>query len=246
LHNPVCKDRIRGEKKIGVLPVHETIAVVDDEADIRELVSLHLKNNHFAVRGFSDGSSFLKYIETSVPGLVVLDLMLPDVDGLEICKQLRRRENTRHIPVIMLTAKSEESDTVIGLELGADDYIKKPFSPRELVARVKTVLRRAGAFREGPARIEIGGVSIDAEKYEASVNGKKIDLTATEFRILQLLASRKGRVFPREQILDVLWGNEKVVTDRTVDVHIKHLRSKLGPASGLIKVVRGAGYKLEE
>jgi two-component system phosphate regulon response regulator PhoB/two-component system alkaline phosphatase synthesis response regulator PhoP len=228
--------------------VHETIAVVDDEQDILELVSLHLKKNHFSVREFSDGSSFIKYLNSETPDLVVLDLMLPDADGFEICKYMKRKKNLSHIPIVMLTAKSEETDTILGLELGADDYVKKPFSPNELIARVKTVLRRTESHREAetPGKMSVGNTTIDPDKHEVVVDGKKVELTSAEFRILQLLASEKGRFFSRDKILDRLWGNEKIVVGRTIDVHIRHLRSKIGSASKLIKNVHGVGYKLEE
>jgi DNA-binding response OmpR family regulator len=228
--------------------MHETIAVVDDEQDILELVSLHLKKNHFSVREFSNGSSFIKYLDSEKPDLVVLDLMLPDADGFEICKYMKRKKNRSHIPIVMLTAKSEETDTILGLELGADDYIRKPFSPNELIARVKTVLRRIESRREAepPGNISVGNIIIDTDKHEVVVDGNKVELTSAEFRILQLLASEKGRVFSRSRILDHLWGNEKIVVDRTIDVHIRHLRSKIGSASKLIRNVHGVGYKLEE
>ncbi len=153
-----------------------------------------------------------------------------------------------HIPIVMLTAKSEEADTVLGLGLGADDYVRKPFSPNELIARIKTVLRRIESHRESvtPAIISVGNITIAPDKHEVVVDGNKVELTSTEFRILQLLASEKGRVFSRDRILDHLWGNEKVVVDRTIDVHIRHLRSKLGTASKLIRNLHGVGYKLEE
>ena len=228
--------------------MHETIAVVDDEQDILELVSLHLKKNHFSVREFSDGSSFIKYLNSEKPDLVVLDLMLPDADGFEICKYMKRKKDLLHIPIVMLTAKSEETDTILGLELGADDYVRKPFSPTKLIARIKTVLRRIESRLEveTPTKIKVGNITIDTEKHEVTIDGNKVELTSTEFRILQLLASEKGRVFTRDRILDHLWGNEKIVVDRTIDVHIRHLRSKIGSASKLIRNVHGVGYKLEE
>ena len=228
--------------------MRENIAVVDDEQDILELVSLHLKKNHFSVREFSDGSSFIKYLHSEKPDLVVLDLMLPDADGFEICKYMKRKKNLSHIPIVMLTAKSEETDTILGLELGADDYIRKPFSPNELIARVKTVLRRIESRREAetPGNIRVGNITIDTDKHEVVVDDNKVELTSVEFRILQLLASEKGRVFSRNRILDHLWGNEKIVVDRTIDVHIRHLRSKIGSASKLIRNVHGVGYNLEE
>ena len=228
--------------------MHETIAVVDDEPDILELVSLHLKNSHFRVREFSDGSGFIRYLNSETPDLVVLDLMLPDADGFEICKYMKRKKDLSHIPIVMLTAKSQETDTILGLELGADDYVRKPFSPNELVARIKTVLRRTESRRENeiPLKIRVGNITIDTDKHEVVVDDNKVELTSAEFRILQLLASEKGRVFSRDRILDHLWGNEKIVVDRTIDVHIRHLRSKIGSASKLIRNVHGVGYKLEE
>jgi len=228
--------------------MHETVAVVDDEPDILELVSLHLRKNHFRVWEFSDGSSFIKYLNSEIPDLVVLDLMLPDADGFEICKYMKRKKNLSHIPIVMLTAKSEETDTILGLELGADDYVRKPFSPTELIARIKTVLRRIESRLEAetPTKIRVGNITIDTDKHEVTIDGNKVELTSAEFRILQLLASEKGRVFSRNRILDHLWGNEKIVVDRTIDVHIRHLRSKIGPASKLIRNVHGVGYKLEE
>ncbi len=228
--------------------MHETIAVVDDEQDILELVSLHLKKNHFRVLEFSDGSSLINYLNSEKPDLVVLDLMLPDADGFEICKFMKRKKNLSDIPIVMLTAKSEETDTILGLELGADDYIRKPFSPNELIARVKTVLRRMESRRETetPEKISVGNITIDPDKHEVFVDGNKVELTSAEFRILQFLASEKGRVFSRGRILDHLWSSEKIVTDRTVDVHIRHLRLKIGSASKLIRNVHGVGYKLEE
>jgi two-component system phosphate regulon response regulator PhoB/two-component system alkaline phosphatase synthesis response regulator PhoP len=226
--------------------MNELIAIVDDEPDIVELIALHLRKNRFRVREFLDAESFYLAIRSETPDLIVLDLMLPDADGFEICKYVRKQTNLSSIPIIMLTARSEEADKVLGLELGADDYVTKPFSPGELVARVKAVLRRREPPREAVERIEIEGVlSLDLQRHEVSVRGEKVELTSTEFRILQLLASKKGWVFSRDKILDFLWGNEKTVVDRTVDVHIKHLREKLGAAAKLIKNIRGVGYKLE-
>jgi len=226
--------------------MNELIAIVDDEPDIVELIALHLKKNRFRVREFLDAESFYRAIRSETPDLIVLDLMLPDADGFEICKYVRKQTNLSSIPIIMLTARSEEADKVLGLELGADDYVTKPFSPGELVARVKAVLRRREPPREAVERIEIEGVlSLDLQRHEVSVRGEKVELTSTEFRILQLLASKEGWVFSREKILDYLWGNEKTVIDRTVDVHIKHLREKLGAAAKLLKNIRGVGYKLE-
>jgi two-component system phosphate regulon response regulator PhoB/two-component system alkaline phosphatase synthesis response regulator PhoP len=225
--------------------MNELVAVVDDETDITDLVSLHLKRSHFRVKEFYDGSSFISFLKEKVPELVILDLMLPDIDGIDICKKLRNDDQYSEVSIIMLTARAEETDRIIGLELGADDYVVKPFSPRELVARVKAVLRRKERKKD-LKKIEIGGfLEIDLQKYIITLDGEKIDLTRTEFQILRYLASKPGWVFTRDEILDLLWGNEKYVLDRTVDVHIRHLRSKLGIHGGIIKNVRGIGYKLE-
>ncbi len=221
------------------------IALVEDEPDIVELISIHLEKAGYEVKSFLDGASFYRFLEKRIPDLLILDLMLPDVDGLDICKHVRKNEATSAMAMIMLTAKSEEMDKILGLELGADDYVTKPFSPKELVARVKAVMRRHVPIKE-TRKLEINDLVIDLEKYGVSLGGKKIELTPTEFRILELLASKKGWVFTREKILDHLWGEEKAVIDRTVDVHIRHLREKLGKSAKLIKNIRGVGYKLEE
>lgn len=226
--------------------MNELVAIIDDEPDIIRLVSLYLKKAGFRVEGFLEANKFFEFIKKTSPDLLILDLMLPDADGLEICKYLRRNEKFQSIPIVMLTAKGEETDKILGLELGADDYVTKPFSPKELTARVKAVLRRR-AVKEMSEKIEVAkAMIIDPAKHEVRIQGKKIGLTLTEFRILKLLASKKGWVFSREQILDYLWGHEKAVVDRTVDVHIKHLREKLGQAGRLIQNIRGVGYKLEE
>ena len=225
--------------------MNELIAVIDDEPDILELVSLHLTKSGFKVKEFLNAESFFKFLSSKMPDLIILDLMLPDSDGIEICKYLKSKEDFKFIPVIMLTARATETDKVLGLELGADDYVTKPFSPRELVARVKAVLRRK--TQESGKKIKIGDILlIDLNKFEVFVENKKIDLTPTEFRILKILASKKGWVFTRDQILNHLWGQEKAILDRTIDVHIKNLREKLGKAAKFIKNVRGIGYKVEE
>jgi len=222
------------------------IAVVEDEQDILDLICLHLKKEHFSVQGFMTGGSFLRYLDSETPSLVVLDLMLPDMDGFDICRRIRAKASTAAVPIIILTARSEETEKVLGLELGADDYMVKPFSPRELTARVKAVMRRLVRTEEDPGIIEIENLlKIDPVRYEVAVEGSKVEMTTTEFRILHLLASRMGKVFSRDQILNHLWGNDKIVLDRTVDVHIKHLREKIGKAGEMIKNIRGIGYKME-
>ncbi|MFQ6108433.1 MAG: response regulator [Candidatus Aminicenantales bacterium] len=222
------------------------IAIVDDEPDIVELIALHLRRAGFEVEGYQEAEPFLKSLSFRSPDLLILDLMLPDADGLDVCRYMKRKEELASIPVIMLTAKGTETDKVLGLELGADDYVTKPFSPQELVARVKAVLRRPIPRKE-EEKLEIGDILvIYPSKHEVYVEGKRVNLTLSEFKILHLLSSRKGRVFPRDQILDHLWGQEKAVIDRTVDIHIHHLREKLGKAAAMVKNVRGVGYKLEE
>ncbi len=226
--------------------MEKTIAIIEDDKDILELIALHLQRAGFKVKKFTDGESFFRYLRTDKPDLLVLDLMLPDMDGLEICKNLRISKETNEIPIIILTAKVEETDKIIGLELGADDYITKPFSPRELVARVKAILRRTSAEEPKHEIITIADkLKIDLNRMEVFIGDKKVDLTLTEFKILKLLAQKPGWVLSREQIIRSVWGDEKNVYDRTVDVHIKNLRDKLGEFGKLIKSIRGVGYKIE-
>jgi two-component system phosphate regulon response regulator PhoB/two-component system alkaline phosphatase synthesis response regulator PhoP len=225
--------------------MNQLIAVVDDEPDIAELVRVHLKKARFKVKTFLSGDEFYDFLSQNIPDLIILDLLLPDIDGLEICKDLKSNPELKDTPIIMLTAKGDEMDKILGLELGADDYITKPFSPRELLARVKAVLRR-GKKNQETDRIKVDeSISIDRAKHEVRIKGNLVALTTTEFKILELLVSKKGWVFSREKILDYLWGSEKAVLDRTVDVHIRHLREKLGAQGKLIKNIRGVGYKLE-
>jgi two-component system phosphate regulon response regulator PhoB/two-component system alkaline phosphatase synthesis response regulator PhoP len=222
------------------------IAVVDDEPDILELLTTHLEKAGFKVASYLRGNDLLIGLRKTLPDLIVLDLMLPDMDGMEICKYLKKEQRYSQIPIIMVTARVEEGDRILGLELGADDYVTKPFSPKEIVARVKAVLRRSQDQPEKRYLSVAGVISIDPQKYEVTIEDDSIDLTSTEFRILQILAERKGWVFTRTQILDQLWGTEKTVVDRTVDVHIKKLRQKLGAAGKFIKNVRGVGYKIDD
>ncbi len=228
----------------------KTIFVVEDEPDILELITVNLEKSGFMVSKFEGAGPMLAMLKKRLPDAIILDLMLPDYDGLEVCKTLKKNEPYSQIPIIMVTAKTEEVDVVLGLELGADDYITKPFSPKELVARVKAVLRRSQRVpypsSPSPALLEISELmTIDPAKHEVVVKGQKIQLTVTEFLILRLLAEKPGWVFSRKKILDALWKDEKDVFDRTVDVHIKNLRDKLGPAGKLVKNIRGVGYKLE-
>lgn len=225
----------------------QLVAVVDDEPDIVELVSVNLEKAGFRVEGFHTAGELLKFLKNRTPDLIVLDLMLPDADGFEVCKSLKNQEKYTDIPIIMLTAKGEEVDRVLGLEIGADDYVTKPFSTRELVARVKAVLRRGKRTEKTESILKIGEeIEIFSQEYKVSVSGEEVELTSTEFRILLLLAKRKGWVFSRDQILDYLYEGDRIVFDRTVDVHIAHLRDKLGEYGDYIKSIRGIGYKIEE
>lgn len=223
------------------------ILVVDDEEDLLELVRYNLAKESFAVRIAASGEQALALVRAEAPDLVLLDLMLPGMDGLEVCRTLKADARTARIPVIMLTAKGEDSDVVAGLALGADDYVIKPFSPKVLVARVRAVLRRreAAAVPEG-AVIEIGELALSPGRREARVAGRLVELTATEFDLLLLLARRRGWVFMRGQIIDAIRGEDRAVTDRAVDVQIVGLRRKLGPAGKLVETVRGIGYRMKD
>jgi two-component system phosphate regulon response regulator PhoB len=220
-----------------------TILVIDDEKDLIELVRYNLEKEGFDVIAATDGQSGLEVVKKHRPDLVMLDLMMPGLDGLQVCQRLRADPRMGRVPVIMLTAKATEADRVVGLELGADDYITKPFSPREVVARVKAVLRRTSPQQDDRQVIRSGDLSIDLSGHEVSYKGQRIALTATEFRILEFLAARPGRVFSRDEIIDAALGNETAVFDRTVDVHITAIRRKLGHGADQIETVRGFGYK---
>ena len=220
-----------------------TVLVIDDEKDLIELVRYNLEKEGFDVIAATDGQSGVEVVRKHRPDLVVLDLMMPGLDGLQVCQRLRSDPRTARVPIIMLTAKATEADRVVGLEFGADDYVTKPFSPREVVARVKAVLRRSAAQAEDRQEIRTGELTIDLSGHEVTYRGARIGLTATEFRILEFLAGRPGRVFSRDEIIDAALGNETAVFDRTIDVHITAIRRKLGPGSELIETVRGFGYK---
>lgn len=223
------------------------VLVVDDEEDILELVRYNLSRNGFEVEGVASGEEALQAVARRRPDLVVLDLMLPGVDGLEVCRQLRQGAATRDLPVVMLTARGEEAEIVTGLELGADDYVAKPFSPRVLIARLKAVLRRRQAASPAQdAPLERGPLAIHPGRHEVRVSGEPIELTSTEFRILHLLARRPGWVFTRQQIIDEAQGEDAAVTSRSVDVHVVSIRRKLGDAKELIETVRGVGYRFQD
>ena len=219
------------------------ILVVDDEPDAVELVAFNLKHAGFDVLTAADGAEALKKARTDLPDLVVLDLMLPEVDGLEVCKLLRRDATTAGIPILMLTAKAAEIDRVLGLELGADDYVTKPFSPRELMLRIKGLLRRRDAAEVKAERMQCGELVIDVPAHRVTVHGRPIELTATEFKLLALLAQRRGRVQSRDQLLKDVWEYDNVIDTRTVDTHMRRLREKLGKAAKHLDTVRGVGYR---
>ena len=225
----------------------KTVLVVEDEEDILELLTYNLAREGYKVLGETTGEQGLKAARRHHPSLIVLDLMLPGLDGLEVCRLLKKDPATERIPVVMLTARGEESDVVVGLELGADDYVTKPFSPRVLAARIRAVLRRKErAEADGKEVVRAGEVEVDPLRHEARVDAKTVNLTLSEFRILQALAKRPGRVFTRYQIVDAVHGEGYAVTDRSVDVQIVGLRRKLGAAAGRIETVRGVGYRFKE
>ena len=219
------------------------ILVVDDEPDAVELVEFNLKNAGFEVLTAADGAAALKKARAALPDLVVLDLMLPEVDGLEVCKLLRRDSATADIPILMLTAKAAEIDRVLGLELGADDYVTKPFSPRELMLRVKGLLRRRETTEVKAERMQFGELVLDVPSHSVTVSNKLIELTATEFKLLTILAQRRGRVQSRDQLLKDVWEYDNVIDTRTVDTHMRRLREKLGKAAKHLDTVRGVGYR---
>ena len=227
-----------------------TILVVEDEPDIAGLVKYHLEKAGLPARVVADGKQALDLILREQPDLVVLDLMLPGLDGLELCRRLRGAPATRGIPVIMLTAKTEEVDRIVGLEMGADDYVPKPFSPRELVARVKAVLRRTAAPLEpSEAPVTVGKLRLDPARHEVTKGGQPVSLSAMEFRLLEFFLRHRGRVYSRAQLLDQVWGQDRFVEPRTVDVHIRRLREKVEDdpqRPTLILTVRGVGYKCRE
>jgi len=226
--------------------VRPKILVVDDEPEAVELVEFNLKQGGFDVAVAADGAEALKKARGLMPSLIVLDLMLPEVDGLEVCKMLRRDSATSKVPIIMLTAKAAEIDRILGLELGADDYITKPFSPRELVLRVKRILQRGQAPDQEQERLKFGDLVIDGPRHLVNWKGKKVDLTATEFKLLMLLAQRRGRVQSRDQLLRDVWDYQSAIDTRTVDTHMRRLREKLGAASKYLDTVRGVGYRFVE
>ena len=222
------------------------IYCVEDDTDIREIETYTLRSLNLQAEGFPDGKSFFEAVERELPELVILDVMLPDMDGVEILRRLRRTARTRSIPVIMATAKGTEYDKVIGLDLGADDYLAKPFGMMEMVSRVKAVLRRAGREKEQKQNVlRIGGVEMDTASHSVKVHGEETELTLKEYDLLKLFMENPGRAFTREALLMNVWDSEYAGETRTVDVHVGTLRTKLGDQAALIRTIRGVGYRME-
>jgi phosphate regulon transcriptional regulator PhoB len=224
------------------------VLLIEDDRDIVELVRYNLEREGFQVSASTDGSTGLQQVRKTPPDILLLDLMLPKLSGLEICKEIRRDEELNRLPILMLTARGEEADRVVGLEMGADDYVTKPFRPRELVARVKALLRRAEPPGETLRVVEARGLKIDPTSYRVTHDSQPVTLSTLEFRLLYYLVSRPNRVFSRDQLLDAVWGTERFVTPRSVDVYIRRLREKIeydADQPTLLKTVRGAGYMFE-
>lgn len=225
-------------------PAGERILVVDDEPDIVALVAYHVAKAGFRVSTATNGAEALEQAKRELPALVVLDLMLPGMSGFDVLESMRRNESTRQTAVLMLTARRDEPDRIRGLSLGADDYLTKPFSPAELVLRVRAILRRTGTGTQRDDVIDIGEISINRSEHSVAVSGKQIELTPTEYRLLILLAERRGRVQARSNLLQSVWEAAPDIQTRTVDMHVQRLRTKLGPAGDLIETVRGFGYRI--
>ena len=219
------------------------IYIVEDEPDLKDALTFNFENEGFKVNSFSDGESFLKEIKRKKPDLVILDLMLPGISGLDVCREIRTSDTFNDIAVIMLTAKGEEIDRIVGFELGADDYVTKPFSVRELILRVKVILKKQSEMSANEKTIEYGPILMNLDAHNVTVDGKDIILTALEFKLLKHLLKRRGRVQTRDQLLADVWGLSSEVTTRTVDTHIKRLREKLDKPGNLIQTIRGVGYR---
>ena len=221
------------------------ILIVEDDRDIVEMVEYNLQEEGYVTISALNGEGGVNLAGSEQPDLIILDIMLPVIDGFEVCRTLKSDDKTSHIPIIILSAKSQETDKVVGLELGADDYVTKPFSPRELIARIRAIMRR-GAEQQLSGIVKKGDMIIDSAKYKVMVGSEEIPLTTTEFKLLEYMARRPGVVLSRYQILDAVSGDDTVVCDRTVDAHVKSLRRKLGTAKDYIETVRGAGYRFKE
>ncbi len=227
-------------------PSSKTILIVEDEKDVVDLLALNLrKAGGFVISTASDGVAGLDKGRREKPDFIILDLMLPKMPGLEVCKILKSDPASRQIPILMLTAKAEEIDRIVGLEFGADDYVTKPFSPREVILRIRAILRR-GEATPADERLTAGPITIDPARHEVSVGGKRVNLTSIEFKLLRTLMQRRGRVQERDRLLNDVWGYESIIDTRTVDTHVRRLREKLGKAGDVIETVRGFGYRLRE
>jgi len=242
----VCLELCDKSVRAMLWVVKPKILVVDDEPEAVELLEFNLKQAGYVVSTAGDGAEALKRARSQTPDMIVLDVMLPEMDGFEICKSLRLDSSTAKIPIIMLTAKAAEIDRVLGLELGADDYLTKPFSPRELLLRIKKLLGRGQTEEKLRDQLRFGDLLIDVPRHIASWKGKTIELTATEFRLLTVLSQRAGRVQSRDQLLRDVWEYDSLIDTRTVDTHMRRLREKLGPASKHLDTVRGVGYRFME
>jgi two-component system phosphate regulon response regulator PhoB len=231
---------------VNLLPFEgETILVIDDEQDVLDMLTVSLSKAGLKVRTATDGVTGLTKARQEQPALIVLDLMMPKMPGLEVCKLLKADPMTQSIPIIMLTAKAEEVDRILGLEVGADDYVTKPFSQRELALRIGAVLRR-GSFTGEERQLTIGPISVDLDRHDVFAGGKPVRLTAVEFKLLMILMRRPGRVQARDRLLRDVWGYESAIETRTIDTHVRRLRDKLGKAADLVETIRGFGYRLKE
>lgn len=222
------------------------ILIIEDEQDVIDLLTLHLRKAGFALSTATEGATGIRKAREESPALIILDLLLPKMPGLEICKVLKTDIATRQIPILMLTAKAEEIDRILGLELGADDYVTKPFSPRELVLRINAILRRAKGEAVEEKKLSIGPITVDQSRHHVTVGDRPVRLTSVEFKLLSMLMRRQGRVQARDRLLNEVWGYESAIDTRTVDTHIRRLRKKLGKASAAIETVRGFGYRIRE
>ena len=223
----------------------KAILIVEDERDVVDLLTLNLRKAGFNISTASDGAAGLQKARKEKPAFIILDLMLPKMPGLEVCKILKTDPATRHIPILMLTARAEEIDRIVGLEFGADDYVTKPFSPREVILRIKAILRR-GRGESDDETVMAGAIKIDPVRHHVSVGGKRVHLTSIEFKLLRTLLQRRGRVQARDRLLNDVWGYESIIDTRTVDTHVRRLREKLGKAGDAIETVRSFGYRFRE
>ena len=223
--------------------MNQKVFIIEDEPDLRDTLKYNFENEGFNVQSFANGKSFLNVVNQNKPNLIILDLMLPDMSGLDVCKQIRSNDDFNGISIVMLTAKSDEIDRIVGFEIGADDYVTKPFSVRELILRVKVLLKKRTDNLSNETVLEYGPIIMNLDAHDVTADGKNIILTALEFKLLKHLLKRKGRVQTRDQLLGDVWGYSTEVTTRTVDTHIKRLREKLGKPGDLIQTIRGVGYR---